>query len=65
MDYDVEYQIFQYICSEADNYVPIQKLLFNNNLTFKQALCGVSAYRKNYSDMLAKYGINGRNTVLI
>ncbi|MDE5771955.1 MAG: hypothetical protein K2I06_10085 [Ruminococcus sp.] len=65
MNYDIEYKIFQYICKEADEYVPFQKLLHNNGLTFKEALGKTSDYRRYYFDMLEKYGINARNTVSV
>ncbi len=65
MNYDVEYEIFQYVCREAENYVPIQKLLHNNGLTFKEALRKSSDYRRHYFDCLEQYGINGRSTVSV
>lgn len=65
MNYEMEYEIFKYICKEADEYVPLQKLLHNNGLTFKEALVKTADYRRDYFDMLERYGINMRNAVSV
>ncbi|MCM1507972.1 MAG: hypothetical protein NC177_12700 [Ruminococcus flavefaciens] len=61
MNYDIEYEIFKYICKEADEYVPLKELLNNHHLTFQEALHKVSEYRKNFFDLLDKYKICPNN----
>ncbi len=65
MNHEIEYEIFKYLCKEADEYVPLQKLLYNNGLTFKEALVKTSDYRQYYFDMLEQYGINSQNVVSV
>ncbi|MDE5620843.1 MAG: hypothetical protein K2I80_10110 [Ruminococcus sp.] len=65
MNYEIEYELFKYLCKEVDEYVPLQKLLHNNGLTFKESLRKTDDYRRNYFDMLEQYGINRRNSVSV
>lgn len=57
MNYDVEYEIFKYICKEADEYVPLKEFLNKHHLTFQEALQKVNEYRKNFFNLLDKYEI--------
>lgn len=65
MNYDVEYEIFKYICKEADEYVSLKELLNNHHLTFQEALQKVNEYKKNFFDLLDKYEICPDNVVSI
>lgn len=65
MTYDVEYEVFKYICREADSYIPLQKLLKNHGLTFQESVKKAEAYQDYFFKLLKKYDIHGDNPVSI
>ncbi|MDE6034809.1 MAG: hypothetical protein K2G36_02750 [Ruminococcus sp.] len=65
MNYDLEYEIFKYLCEEAEKYVNFKDFLKNNDMTFNEALNKVNEYRKNFFDLLEKYKICPDNIVSV
>lgn len=67
MTYDVEYEVFKYICREADSYIPLQKLLKNHGLTFQESVKKAEAYQdyffKFVSDKLGHHIQNSLKSV--
>ena len=65
MTYDVEYEVFKYICREADSYIPLQKLLKNHGLTFQESVKKAEAYQDYFFKLLKQYDIYETNPVSI
>ncbi len=65
MEFDLDYETFKYISEEAKSYVFLDKLLENNNMTFEEALRKTCEHKKNFYDLLKKYGICPHNKVSI
>lgn len=57
-DYE-ELQIW--LDKEAENYIPTEEILKERGLTFKEAVESADRYRRNFFDLLQKYGICQNN----
>lgn len=61
MNYDLDYEIYQYINQQAQNYIPLKELLEQNELTYDIAKQKVSEFIKNYTALLHNCHIRNQN----
>ena len=59
--YDTEYEMFQYIDEQTDNYVPLKGLLLQHGLSYDEALRKATEFKEKYYRLLEKHGIGHRN----
>ncbi len=65
MNYDIDYEIYQYINQQAENYISLEKLVLQQNLNYETALQKAIGFRENYYQLLEKYHIRNQNLVMI
>ena len=65
MNYDIDYEIYQYINQQAENYISLEELLLQQNLTYDTALQKMAEFKENYHFLLGKYHIRNQNLVNI
>jgi len=63
MNYDIDYEIYQYINQQAENYIPLEELLSQKNLTYDTALQKMAEFKEKYHFLLGKYHIRNQNLV--
>ncbi len=61
MNYDIDYEIYQYINQQAENYIPLEELLSQQNLTYDTALQKMAESKEKYHFLLGKYHIRNQN----
>ena len=62
---DMDYEIYQYINQQAENYIPLKKLLAQQNLTYHTGKQKAFAFKENYVQLLRKYRISNQNIVIL
>ena len=65
MNYDIDYEIYQYINQQAENYIPLEKLLSQQNLTYDTVLQKMAEFKENCHFLLEKYHIRNQNLASI
>ena len=61
--HDTEYEIYQYIDEQADNYVPLKELLLQHGMSYDDALRKASEFKEKYYQLLEKHCIGHQNLV--
>ena len=61
----MDYEIYQYINQQAENYVSFEELLTQQNLTYDTAIQKAFAFKEKYVQLLQKYHISNQNIVIL
>ena len=65
MNYDIDYEIYQYINQQAENYISLEELLSQQNLAYDTALQKMTEFKEKYHFLLGKYHIRNQNLASI
>jgi len=65
MNYDMDYEIYQYISQQVENYVLLDDLLVRNHLTYHAAKQKTALFKEKYNFLLEKYHIRKQNPVML
>ena len=60
-----EFEIYQFLCKEAEAYVPLSQLLKDAHLTMEAASSAVADFRKQFQDGLQHWQISNQNPAAI
>ena len=63
MNNDIDYEIYQYINQQAENYIPLKELLSQKKLTYDTALQKAAELKEKYHFIRKKYHIQNQNLV--